>query len=439
MAEKLASSAAQLSDHPNLASVEDALAEAEPMPPAADEPEESDDPDPQPAADLAQAPVECAPPAADDPPVAISAATKGWPESMGQTERLVALIEGPPIACGAERARELAELLADEAFDRVVDLVAGSDRTFDDLRLPAAKHIYDRIMASALRLREPVRFREPIHDLGILQTLYRALRTFSEREGVPLSVRPGGGKASSGAVVHAPWWTCDALDQELKAPDPDIRAANGRVLARWFRHLEPDILLPSRIGTLTATPKLRRKVVDRGYDRDEAVASPDGHPPVDAAVLAGEGTVPAAAIWLRGHTTVSWTIRMAMLRGTRILDLAELDRVRREVEVTAWQRDVRRGLLAAVASYMENPHGYDAGGVRKRLARRADDALAGTPFAHRDEHLLFDAWRHARHDMDIPFDRSIGRPSVDLLAADMIAQIAPPFCARLGMDAPRPA
>ena len=30
-------------------------------------------------------------------------------------------------------------------------------------------------------------------------------------------------------MVHAPWWTCDALDQELKAPDPDIRAANGRV------------------------------------------------------------------------------------------------------------------------------------------------------------------------------------------------------------------
>ncbi len=425
----------------NLGPIEVAPAEVEPSPAPTGE-LAAVEIEPKPATELPQDLIEDAPPTTGDPPAAVpaNAAAEGWPGSMEHAERLIALIEGPPIACGSEPAGELARLLADEEFDRVAELLAGSDRTFDDLRLPAAKHIYGRIMASPFRPREPARFREPVHDLAILQALYRALRIFSDQEGVPLSIRPGGRTATpSGVLVHAPWWTCDALDQELKAPDPDIRATNGRVLARWFRHLEPDILLPSRIGTLTATPKLRKKVVDRGYDRDDAaVASPDGHPPVDVAVLAGEGTVPTAAIWLRGQTTVSWTIRMAMLRGTRILDLAELDRVRREVEVTAWQRDVRRGLLAAVASYIEDPRGYDAGGVRKRLARRADDALAGTPFADSDEHRLFDAWRHARHDMAIPFDRSIGRPSVDVLAADMIAQIAPPFCARLGMEAPPP-
>lgn len=357
------------------------------------------------------------------------------PATKEQAERLIALLEGRPIGSRSAAAEELVQLFADEGFAAIVNLIAASDRSFDDLRLPAAKHLYERIMARPLRPREPVRFREPVHDLGVLQMLYQALRDFSQTEGVPLIIPPAGITmvAPTGQVVsHEAWWTCDALGQELKAPNPDIRAANGRVLGRLFPHLAANILRPERIATLTSAPKPGRKIANCNHGRADHAPSDD--PPVDAVVIS-EGT-PAAGIWLRGHGTAAWTIRMAMSRGTEILDSGELDRVRRDVEVAAWHGNLRHRVLTAIAAYLDDPHGYDVKAVKKRLGRKAADRNTDTPFAFGDECLLFDAWRLARLAAEFPFDRSIGMPTVDLLAAEWIAQIAPPFCAALDMAPP---
>jgi hypothetical protein len=367
-------------------------------------------------------------------PAPAAARAKIWIAERESAEQLVALLEGWPIGCDSAAAEELKKLIDDEEFSRVADLIAASDRRFDDLRLPAAKYIYETIMARPLRPREPVRFREPVHDVGVLQMLYAALRDFAQNEGVPLIIPPAGVTmlAPTGeVVVHAPWWTCDLLGQELKAPDPDLRAANGRTLARWFPHLAADILEPARIATLTSAPKPGRKAAGRSGGPGGDVVPED--PPIDAVV---SGEAPGAAIWLRGHGVAAWTMRMAMLNGTRILDVGELDPVRREVEIAAWHGGLRRKLLTALATYIADPGGYDAKGVKRRLARKAADPIADTPFALHDEHALFAAWRHARHHADIPFDRTIGMPSVDVLAAELVAQIAPPFCATLAMASP---
>jgi len=93
---------------------------------------------------------------------------------------------------------------------------------------------------------------------------------------------------------------------------------------------------------------------------------------------------------------------------------------------------LRRKVLAAVTLYIADPRAYDANAVRKRL-RKDVDPTTHTPFALSDEQALFDAWRRVRHDADIPFDRSIGMPAVNVLAPEWIARIAPPFCAMLGV------
>jgi len=364
-----------------------------------------------------------------DVPAPCAAAT-AWPASREHAERLAALLAGSPVACGSAAAEELTELIDDEEFSAIVTLIAGSDRTFDDLRLPAAKHAYERIMARPLGLREPVRFREPVHDLGVLQMLYAALREFAQREGVPLIIPPAGvtARGPTGEIVaHPAWLSTDALGQALRAPDPDLRAANGRVLARLFPHLAAHVLQPALIATLTSAPKARRKATVRNYGSGPR---PADDPPIDAAVIPGD---PAAGIWLRGHGTAAWTIRVAMSRGTRMLDVGELDRVRREIELAAWESNCRRRVVAAVAAYVADPHGYDIEQIRKRIARKDLDPAADTPFACHDEQALFDAWRRARREADIPFDRSIGMPTVNVLAPDLIARIAPPFCAMLGV------
>jgi len=384
-----------------------------------------------------------------------SAPAKTWPATREQAERLIALLAGGPVGCGSAGAEELTKLLDDEEFTRIVNLIAGSDRMFDDLRLPAAKRVYERIMAWPLGLREPVRFREPVHDLGILQMLYAALRDFAQTEGIPLMI-PAAGVTLVGpngdVVAHPAWWSCDALGQALKAPDPDLRAANGRVVARLFSRLAAGILEPALIATLASAPKPGRKAAVRSYATSSGARSgsraevrrssgpqqtlaradvtlPED-PTIDAELIPGDD--PVAGIWLRGHGTVAWTIRMAMSRGTRMLDAGELDRVRREVELAAWQRNLRRKVLAAVTLYIADPRAYDANAVRKRL-RKDVDPTTHTPFALSDEQALFDAWRRVRHDADIPFDRSIGMPAVNVLAPEWIARIAPPFCAMLGV------
>jgi hypothetical protein len=414
------------------------------------------------ADDLTQTAQVESPPAADSgnaaPAIAPAACApeKAWLASREQAERLAALLEGSPVRCGSAGAEELMALIDDEDFSAIATLIAGSDRAFDDLRLPAAKHVYERIMARPLGLREPVRFREPVHDLGVRQMLYAALRELARREGAPLIIPPASATSlrPTGEVVADPaWWSCDALGQELKAPDPDLRAANGRVLARLFPHLSADVLQPALIATLASAPKARRKaaVGSNGSPRDarsarqtgpgpgpgRAVAAtaagdatPSDDPLTDAAMIPGD---PAAAIWLRGHGTAAWTIRLAMSRGTRMLDAGELDRVRREIELAAWQRTCRRRVVAAVAAYVADPRGYDIESVKKRLARRDVDPAADTPFAFSGEQALFDAWRRVRREADIPFDRSIGMPTVNVLAPDLIARIASPFCAVLGV------
>jgi hypothetical protein len=374
---------------------------------------------------------------------AACAPAKAWPASREQAERLVALLAGSPVACGSATAEELMELIDDADFTGIVSLIAGSDRTFDDLRLPAAKHAYERIMARPLGVREPVRFREPVHDLGVLQMLYAALREFAQREGVLLIIPPAGATApgpTGEMVAHPAWWSCDALGQELKAPAPDLRAANGRVLARLFPQLSANVLQPAVIATLTSSPKPRRKAAVGSRSRSDARAAgqadsrsgpwPPDDPPVDAAMISGD---PLAGFWLRGHGTAAWTIRLAMSRGTRILDVGALDRVRHEIELAAWERNCRRRVVAAVAAYVADPRGYDIEQVRKRIARKDLDPAAGTPFACHDEQALFDAWRRAHREADIPFDRSIGMPTVNVLAPDLIARLGPPFCAMLGV------
>ncbi|MGA2128948.1 MAG: hypothetical protein ABSG76_22690 [Xanthobacteraceae bacterium] len=355
---------------------------------------------------------------------------KTWPASREQAERLAARLAGSPVACGSTAAEELMELFDDADFAAIVSLIAGSDRTFDDLRLPAAKHAYELIMARPLGLREPVRFREPVHDLGALQMLYAALRDFAQREGVPLIIPPAGVttlRPTGEIVAHPAWWSTDALGQAVRAPDPDLRAANGRVLARLFPRLAADVLQPALVATLRSAPKPRRKTTVGSY---RSGPGPADDPPIDAAVIPGD---PAAGIWLRGHGTAAWTIRMAMARGTRMLDAGELDRVRREIELAAWERNCRRRVVAAVAAYVADPRGYDMEEVRKRIARKDPDPTADTPFACHDGQALFEAWRRARREADIPFDRSIGMPTMSVLAPDLIARIAPPFCAMLGV------
>jgi hypothetical protein len=351
---------------------------------------------------------------------AATAPEKIWPATQAHAERLVALIEGGPIASDSAAAEELSELL-DEDFAAIAGLIAGSDRTFDDLRLPAAKHAYEKMMARPLRRREPVRFREPVHDLGLLQMLYAALREFSDDEQCPLLIPPAGIAARGpGRETHPVWWTCEALGQGLKSVDPDLRAANGRVLARFFPDIQPHLLQPDRIVTLPSAPKPAR---NRRHERSLDGAFRDD-PEADVAVTSD------GAIWLRGDATTAWTIRTAMARGTRLLDVAELACVRGEIERAAWQLNLRRKVLAAVAALMADAPSYDARRVKRSLARNADPQ---TPFALSDERALFEAWRHARLQANVPFEPSIGMPTVDVLAPDWIARIARPFCAMVGM------
>jgi hypothetical protein len=361
-----------------------------------------------------------APSAEEEKVSAATASEKIWPATRAHAERLVAWLEGGPIASDSAAAEELIELL-DQDFAAIARLIAGSDRTFDDLRLPAAKHAYEKMMARPLRRREPVRFREPVHDLGLLQMLYATLRELSDDEQCPLLIPPAGiGARGPGPKAHPVWWTCEALGQELKSPDPDLRAANGRVLARFFPDIQPRILQVDRIVTLLSAPKPARKRRHEGA--------------LDAACSDAEADVavaPDGAMWLRGDATTAWTFRTAMARGTRLLDVAELGRVRGEIELAAWQLNLRRKILAAVAALMADAPGYDARRVKRSLARNA--AELPTPFALSDERTLFEAWRHARLQANVPFEPSIGMPTVDVLAPEWIARIARPFCAMVGM------